>query len=85
MQRVSRRLDKLDEIFNPPRRPLKVFRVLVSGASSPETLGNPTCTRTLRNGTLVEIVDLAASAKHLTVDGLEKFIRSFPIDERGTR
>ena len=42
MQRVSRRLDKLDEVFNPPRRPPKLFRVLVSGVSSPAPLANGT-------------------------------------------
>jgi len=80
MQRVSRRLDRLDAVFNPPKQPHKLFRVVVSRVS-PGTLANSTCTRTLRQGTLMEIVTLKGSYEDQTEEELEQFIQSFPIDE----
>lgn len=81
MQKVIRRLDRLDEIFNPPRRPHKVLRVVVSGVCSPATLANSTCKRTLHNGTVTEIVTLDGSTKNLTDEEIERFVQSFPIEE----
>jgi hypothetical protein len=83
MQRVARRLDRLGEIFNPLRQPHKLVRVVVSGVSGLEPLANSTCTRTLRNGTLFEIVDLGNSYGDLTDEELERFIQGFLIQEVG--
>jgi hypothetical protein len=85
MQRVSRRLDRLDAVFNPPQQPPKLFRVVVSRVSCPGALAKSTCTRTLCKGTLMESVKLNGSNDNLTDEELEEFIQSFPIDEPATR
>ena len=80
MLRLKGRLYKLEKTLVPEKGPLKRFRVLVDGVGS-TNLATSTCTRTLRSGTLTEIVKLDGSVDGLSDEELESFIESFPIKE----
>ena len=81
MARLKGRLDKLEKVLVPTRGPQQRFRVLVRGMCGPADLATSTCKRTLRGGTLMEIVDLKGNRDHLSDEQLEDFIESFPIQE----
>jgi hypothetical protein len=81
MRSVTGRLDKLEKTLAPARWPQLGIRVLVSGMCKPASLTTSSCTRTLREGVLTEIVDLDGSCDGLSDEELENFIESFPIRE----
>ena len=78
MLRLQRRIYKLERTLAPSKGPHKLFRVLADGVGA-LNLATSTCTRTLRNGTLTEIVNLNGSIDELSDEQLETFIESFPI------
>jgi len=65
VQRVTRRLDKLDAILNPSREVRRSKRWVVTVIGRPATLANTTCTRRLSNGTLMEVVMLDGNIEGL--------------------
>jgi hypothetical protein len=80
VQRVARRLDKLDAILNPFREPRRCKRWVVVVLSRPATLVNTRCTRRLcSDGTLMELVWLDGTREGLSDDDLGRFIQSCPI------
>ncbi len=80
MQRVSKRLDRLDAFLNPVREARRSKRWVVTVLGRPATLANTTCTRRLSNGTLMEVVMLDGTREGLADEDLERFIQSCPIE-----
>jgi hypothetical protein len=81
MLRLKGRLEKLEKALVPSQGPRQLMRVVISGMCAPANLGTSRCKRTLRNGTLTEIVELDGSCDDLSDEQLENFIESFPIQE----
>ena len=79
MLRLKGRLNKLEQVLVPAKVPQKRIRVLVDDMGGPVDLTASTCTRTLRRGTLLEIVELRGNGNGLSDEELESFIESFPI------
>ena len=76
MQKVARRLDKLDAIFNPFREQRRITRWVVTVLGRPANLANTRCTRRLHsNGTLMEVVMLDGTREGLSDEDLERFIQ----------
>jgi hypothetical protein len=81
VQKVARRLDKLDAIFNPFREQRRIKRWVVTVLGRPATLANTRCTRRLcSDGTLMELVWLDGTRDGLSDEDLERFIQSCPIE-----
>jgi hypothetical protein len=86
MERLSKRLDKLDAIFNPLGQQRSSKRWVVTVLGRPATLANTRCTRRLSsNGTLMETVWLDGTYEGLADEDLERFIQSCPIETPGCR
>ena len=81
MPRLKGRLDKLEKTLAPAKGRRPGVRVVVSGMCGPANLATSTCTRTLRNGALNEIVVLDGHCDALSDEQLERFIESFPVQE----
>lgn len=78
MLRLKVRLTKLERTLIPVQGPTKRWVVVVVGRG-PANLANSTCTRTLSDGRLWEVVRLDGSSEGLTDDELDRFVQSFPI------
>lgn len=79
MSRLKGRLDKLEKTVVPEKTPPLLMRAIIT--SPRERTEISTCTRTLKNGILTEIVHLEGNDRFLTDDEVQKFINGFPIWE----
>ena len=78
MLRLKSRLTRLEETLAPVQGATKRWVVVVHGGA-PANLANSTCTRTLSQGRLMELVLLDGSREELTDAELDRFVGSFPI------
>jgi hypothetical protein len=78
MPRLQGRLDKLERTLDLSTGRLEHFRIVADGVG-PLNLATSTCTRTLRRGSLMEIVKLDGCIDELSEEQLETFIETFPI------
>jgi len=77
---LARRLNALEQRREETRKP---FRFVADGVYKPLHLDTSTCTRYLTaDGTLTEVVILDGNSDDLSPEELEKFIASFPIEDR---
>ena len=83
MLRLKGRLDKLERTLAPAQGPRDRIRLVLRGMTKAADLRTSTCTRTLGNGMLTEVVVLDGSRDGLSDEQLERFIESFPIHEAG--
>jgi hypothetical protein len=83
MRRLMGRLNKLESVLMPAKGPRRHVRLVFGAVGGTLNLATSTCTRTLTNGALTELVNLDGDRSELSNEQLERFIESFPIREEG--
>jgi hypothetical protein len=81
MRAILRRVGRLEDHYETQHsgRPKEPVRVIITHSAKHADLATSTCERYLRDGNLLEVVELDGRRDHLSDEEIGKFVGSFPI------
>jgi hypothetical protein len=84
MKAIVRRVGRLEDRFETQLsgKLNSGLRIIVTRAGSDANLATSTCTRYVRDGVLIEVIDLDGARGSISDEELDRFVESFPIDPR---
>ena len=82
MRAIVRRVGRLEDRFQTQLagKPKSSLRIIVTRAGSEANLATSTCTRYVRDDSLIEVVQLDGGRGSISDEELETFVARFPID-----